>query len=222
MKPVAAVLFGSLSTLSLAALAAPPQGYVDLYYVPDAQVEEADAEGDGYGVKGSFSIAGPWFVSAEYQDVDYDDRVGDFDDDGQDDRIGLDLSQLRLGGGYRARIGGSTLAFVQAEYLDVESDADVTLSNGGNTVSGATSIDDSGYGVHAGLRGENGRLGVTLQVGFIDIGDVDGPEYEIEADYRFVDGLGVFAGYRISDLQSGATDLKLEDVRVGASLYFGG
>ena len=199
MKLVSAAVLAMLTTVSMQTFAAPPKGYVDGFYVADAQIDDPDLEGDGFGAKGAFSLAERVFLTGEYQDVSYDD-------------VGVDLSQLRFGAGYRAPIGGSTLAFVQAEYLDIDLEVD-----------GAGSADDSGYGVHAGLRGENGRLGVTVKVGYLDVADLDGVEYEIEADYRFSDWIGAFAGYRVSDL-SGDDDaeLKLQDLRVGLSVYLGG
>lgn len=222
MKPVSALLLVALSAMSSASFAAPPRGYFDAYFVTDSEIGDDDRKGDGYGLKGALSLAEQWFLTGEYQDVEYDDLVGDFDGDNAEDRIGTELNQLRLGLGYRAPVGGSTLAFVQAEYLDVEAEADVVLSNGGDTVAGSGAVDDDGYGIHAGLRGENGRLGVTVKIGFLDVADFDGPEYEIEADYRFFDWIGAFAGYRVTDLSRNDEDLKLKDLRVGVSVFFGG
>lgn len=223
MRRDSAVLLLALVTLSTSALAAPPKAYVDAFIVTDAQVDPDDRKGDGYGVKGALSLSGPWFLTGEYQDVEYDDLVGDFDGDTQDDRIGSELSQYRVGLGYRAPVGASTQAFVQGEYVGVESEVDATLSDGGSPVSGSASLDDEGYGVHAGLRGENGRLGVTAQIGFLDVADYDGAEYGIEADFRFSSWLGAFVGYRVTDLSHDRDgDLKLKDFRAGLTAYFGG
>lgn len=223
MKRLSMSLIATLSMMSTTVMAESPRGYVDAYFVSDAQIEEPDTQGDGYGFKGALSLAGSLFLTGEYQDVSYDDAVADFDGDDVEDRIGFDLNQMRIGLGYRAPVSARTQGLVRAEYLDMEADADAQLSNEGAPVSGTASVDDDGYGVHAGLRGENGRLGVTATIGFLDVADLDGAEYEIEADYRVSDWIGAFIGYRVSDLSADSGgDLKLQDLRVGLSLYLGG
>lgn len=225
MKPVAPLMLLALTAAAPTVSADSSVGYLDVFAVPEARLESGgdmpQIKGDGYGIKGAFNFGSSVFVTGEYQDVDYDDVVGDFDGDNEDDRIGTSLQQFRVGLGLRQPIGNSTLVFGQAEYIDAELDADVTLSNGGNSVEGSGSVDDDGYGIHVGLRGESGPLGVTAKVGYLDVSDIDGPEYEVEADYRLWEFVGLFVNYRWSDLGSDDSDLELKDFRVGATIYFG-
>lgn len=225
MKLAAPLVVLGLIAVSPTLAAAPSIGYVDLFAVPDAKLDSGDAfpqlKGDGYGIKGGVTFADRYFAAGEYQDVDYDDLVGDFDGDDVDDEIGTALKQFRVGLGMRLPLGSSTLVFSQAEYVNVKSEADVTLSNGGDALTDSDSVDDDGYGIHLGVRGENGRLGVTAKLGYLDVGDVDGAEYEIEADYRVWEIIGLFANYRWSDLGGEGFENELKDFRVGATIYLG-
>ena len=225
MKLASPIVLLALISVSPAVLAEGSIGYLDVFAVPEARLESSGGvptvKGDGFGLKGAFTFAERYFASGEYQDVDYDDVVGDFDGDDEADRIGSSFKQYRLGLGLRQPISSQTLVFGQGEYISAKSKADVTLSNGGDTVSGSGSVDDDGYGVHLGLRGETGGLGVTAQIGYLDISNVDGPEYEIEADYRVWEFVGLFVNYRWSDLGNDEFDSELKDFRVGATIYFG-
>lgn len=208
------------------ASAGPGFGYLDAYAVPDSQLDaeagdaSGEADGDGYGLKGAFSFGQRVFLAAEYQETKFDElccAIDDtgavvVDDNGDPVRIDAELTQYRAGLGVRSDSFGSALAFGLAHYIRVESEL------------GDASENLDGYGLHAGLRGENGRLGVTAQIGYIDLDELKGPEYEIEADYRLFDALGLFANYRVTDLdrQDSDASLKSSDFRVGATLYLGG
>lgn len=207
-------------------LAAPTLGYLDAYAVLDSEIDaevgdaSGDVEGDGYGLKGALSFGERFFLAGEYQETEYDDLCCEIDDsgalvvdsDGNAVRVDAELTQYRAGLGLRSDSFGSTIAFALAQYVRFESDVS---DNSG---------DLDGYGVHAGLRGENGRLGVTVQIGYLDLDEADGPEYQIEADYRLFDAIGLFANYRITDLDNDDFDIeeRTADFRVGATIYLGG
>lgn len=211
MKLFAMMVAGLLSGVSASALAAPSLGYVDVYGVAkfDLNVDvngagDLDFEGDGYGIKGAFTFADRFFASAEYQKVDYE-----LDERGANNVADSDFDQLRAGLGTRFE-DGPALFYARGEYLKLE------LSAGGE------SVDEDGYGIHAGVRGENGRLGVTVEGGYLDVGDFDGFEWLVEADYRMFDLIGLFVGYRWTQLSDNGVDLEFSDIRAGATFYFGG
>ncbi len=208
-----------LATLTApgAALAA-PAAYLDLFYVPQAKLKaEAPAandqtavlraDDDGFGIKGAMTLTPRLFLSGEYTSNQYDVTNAAVS-------TRIDVDGWRAGMGLILFDAGPT-TYVLAEYIDTDAEARVP---GFEAVGG----DESGYGLHLGMRGENGKLAVTVQVGYVDLGDSDGLEWLVESDYRITNRFGLFAGYRSTHLDGGNTESDFRDIRVGATLYLGG
>lgn len=215
----------ALSLLTVPAMAqdAKPASYLDLFYVAKADLEVDDFQfdkGDGFGAKGRFTIMDTAFLSAEYQNNEYDP----FERQNAGGILGptttrfeVEVETIRAGAGlYFAE----TPFFVMGEYIDYEAE----LSTTGNEADEDTvgdDVDDDGFGVHGGIDGKFGEaLGLQAQIGYVDIGTVgDGMEFLVGASFSFNPGFGVFADYRRSELKDDSKTTP-EDLRVGLRLAF--
>ena len=132
-----------------------------------------DVDGDGLGVKGSYALNEQFHVFGTYATQDFD-----FD---------VDATQLELGGGLHWDLSPNlqavgTLAFVSAE---VEA--------------GAVSVDDTGFGVGAGLRGRPGHnLEVEGGIDYVDLDDSD-TSFRIAGRYYFNNIWAAGLGLSFSD-----------------------
>lgn len=134
--------------------------HVDVFYIANADLEISESglsakdDGDGFGFKGRFQVADQFFIAAEYQAVEYDDSR-------------LELDQLRAGLGWASAINPMLNFVGQAEYIRAELDAP-----------GAGSDNENGFGIHAGLEAALApQFTVHGSIGFVSIGDGDGPEF---------------------------------------------
>ena len=94
--------------------------------------------GDGFGIAGSFALNDQWHLFGDYSTADLD--------------FGVDLDQLKLGGGFHSPLSNN-VDFV-AEFSYVRIDAS----------SGGFSVDDDGFGLSIGARGMAAdRLGEALE-----------------------------------------------------------
>ena len=192
------------------------QSSIDVYYIPESDFEmqpdtviplDIDANGDGYGLKGQFQLGDLLFIHGEYQAVDYaeDDDTGVLKDDLNTYRAGLGLF-----------LGADTPFYLKGEYIGVDL---------GDTEDDGENIDEdfNGYGAHAGVLGHLGEaFNIHGQVGYIDLDGNDGIEYLVGIGFQFFGSLGVFADYRVTDLEldEGGGDLSLTDFRAGARFVF--
>lgn len=197
-------------TLLAALLAAAPfttmaasAGHLDIYYT-DANAEDTsggggDVDGDGFGIRGAGKISDQAFVYGEYQKNEYDDA---FD---------LEIQQIRAGLGYLFSSSKELELYGKAEFLNFEAEAD-----------GVGSDDDNGWGVHGGVAFLPApELRLFGEIGFIDVGDSDGPEYNLGASYNFTPQFGAVVNYRVSDLEiDGGDELELSDLQIGARFNF--
>ena len=194
LAPIAAALSLSLApALSFAATT----NNLDIYYVPSADIDidvdgggEASDDGDGYGIKGEFQFSDQAFFTGEYQSVDYDDAG--------------DLDQIRAGIGYRFTTNALPIWYVRGEFVQLDDGDD----------------EQNGYGVHGGVRGENGRLGIVAEAGYVDVDDADGFEFLVGGDYSIDSTFALFADYRYTDLDFDGGDITLKDVRLGVRARF--
>jgi hypothetical protein len=191
-------LWAALLCTPVAALAATAggAGNVDIYYV-NSEIEAGggDTDGDGFGVRGMGKITDAAFVYGEYQTVEYD-APGD-----------PELEQIRAGLGY---------AFLRQSGMDLYGKAELV------NVDGDLGVDDTGYGVHGGIKLMPApELTLKGQVGWIDVDDVDGPEYLVGAAYNITPQWGIFTDYRFTDLEAdGGGEAEVKDWRVGGRFNF--
>lgn len=121
--------------------------YVEIGWV-NSEIDDLDADGDGFGIRGSMEFTPNLHAFAGYSDQDYD-------------VAGIDVSgeQLEIGVGYAWSLTPKLDVVGRVSYLDLSVDA-----------LGA-SADDSGFGLGGYLRGKPAeRLELT---GGIDLVDYD-------------------------------------------------
>lgn len=195
--------------------------YLDLFYAAASEIEIGDADfddGDGYGAKGRFVLPGGLFFAGEYQNLEYDP----FDVDnggllGGSTRFEIELESWRAGLGYHL---AETPFYLLGEYIGYESEFSTTGAEADEETLG-DDIDESGYGVHAGINGRlTDFLALNGQIGYVDVGDAgDGMEYLVGASLGFGSSLGLFADYRFTDLEEDV-DTEISGFRVGLRLAF--
>lgn len=229
-------VFDVRKTLLAAALLAAPLpaalagSSLDLYYVGITELEVDNTaggdfsfdDGDGYGAKGRFKLTDELFLAGEYQNVEYDELSFDSGTPSvSSDDVGLEreLETWRAGLGYQF---AETPFYLKGEYIGLESELSTTGDEGDEDEVGGD-IDEDGFGAHLGATGQPmEKLSLTAQIGYLDIGDVDGLEYLIGAALHFTDRFGIFADYRYTSLSGDGDDyeLNLSDARVGLRLMF--
>jgi predicted porin len=205
MKMKKTLLAALLAAAPMASMAASggPTGHLDVYYTDadlelDAPVVGGEDSGDGFGIRGSGKVADKVFVFGQYEKNSYDDSDGE-------------LQTIRAGLGFGLWQGSNTSIDIRGEFIDVE----------GEDFPVGIEIDDSGYGVHVGaaFRPIPG-LSLFGDVGWIDVGDYDGPEYTVGAVFNLNEQFGLFADYRITDVEDDDIGLKSEDLHLGVRFNF--
>jgi len=137
--------------------------YVEVGY-QDIELDDFNADGDGFGIRGSFALTDDWFMIVGYQAADFD--------------FGVDFDQAYLGAGYRTPINDRVDLFGTVAYLTADVSAD-----------GFGSIDEDGFGLAVGVRGlVTDQLELAGSIGYSDLGDgVDGTAISAGALYSFTD-----------------------------------
>ncbi|MES0873252.1 outer membrane beta-barrel protein [Sinimarinibacterium thermocellulolyticum] len=201
------LLAGALLTAPLASRAA-DMAYLDVYYIVDSTLEfdlaaapstvESD-DGDGAGVKLAAMLGESVFLAAEYQSSDND--FANASATNETSRIGL---------GYKT----PWPVYVLAEYVNNSLEVDPSVANG---VSG----DEDGWAVHLGIKADLVKF-VTLdaRVGYLDVGESDGIEYIAGLGFNLDRNFGIFADYRVSELDNDRREASVEEVRAGLRFRF--
>ncbi len=193
---------GLLALAPVGAMAASPIGNnLDAYYISSGiETGAGDDDGDGFGAKGRFAFADTLFFSGEYQSSNYDDSDSD-------------LNQLRLGVGFNSSISPQATLYGLAEFIQAEPD---------NT--GIPSFDEAqnGLGVHGGIQFNLGDdVSLDGRLGYVDIGDLgDGVEFLVGATYRLTPAFGIFADYRVTQIDGDFGDIDVDDFRAGLRFAF--
>lgn len=130
-------LLGSMSMLALAGpvyaqapASALSYSFVELGYV-DTEIDDADVDGDGLALRGSWGINDQFHVFAEYLDLGFD--------------LNIDANTFEIGGGMRWPMGTNLDLYGTVSYLQAE----VEVPGPGLQ---RFSADDDGFGVGLGLR----------------------------------------------------------------------
>jgi opacity protein-like surface antigen len=202
MKQLGRACLGALLAAPLAAQAA-DMAYLDVYYIPDSTLEfegagvaavESD-DGDGFGVKLAAMLGESLFLAGEYQSVDYTFADGTAKADTK--RIGL---------GYKTPWPVYALGeYVRAEARDDDGE----------------SFDEDGWAAHLGIKANLfASLTLDARVGYQDVGDLDGLEYVVGLGLNLDRNFGLFADYRVSELEDDNGKTTAEDVRAGLRFRF--
>lgn len=197
MKKIALSVCAGALMLPAVSMAAPPAGSVAVY-LSNSSVDfggGADDSGTGFGVSGWGMVNPNFFLHGEYQQASLDD-------------FGIDVDQLRVGGGYVSEMSPGTMWLVKGEYVSFGFDDAVP--------------DQSGFGVHGGIiLMADQPFSVMGTVGYLTTDDTDGLELNISARYAFTKEWGGILGYRTymgSVDPSG--DVDISDMRIGVTYSF--
>jgi hypothetical protein len=221
-----------LSLIAASALVAVPftaaQAAADLdgYWIPfsSAKIGSGDDaldfdDGDGWGVKGKFGLSDLFFLSGEYEKNKFDDIGVDGGFLGGDGAAELRTEQYRGGLGFRFP---ETPFYTYGEYIGFESKVRVELPGPFGSVE-SDKDKSEGWGGHLGAQGKvlNDKLTLMTEIGYVDIGDVDGLEVTAGGAVEIVKHFSIFADYRYTSLAGGNNpDVRLDEARLGARFSF--
>ena len=211
---------GLVCALLLAPASAMAQGgFLDLFYVPKAEIDLTDSsgsvtfgDGTGFGVRGRAMLEGGLFLQGEYQANEYDtveDSSGSAD-------FRSEATMLR--GGFGITAGESPL-YGLLEFIKQE----IELTDACPFVQ-PCSFDDTGYGAHVGLQSRSEASQLYGQIGIVDVGDFgNGIEFLVGLALNFSPTSAVFAEYRNTTQEDDTnTEFQFSDFRAGLRLGFGG
>lgn len=189
--------------VALAPMGAMAAGSVDVFYVnQDVDIEGAGKDdGDGFGIRAQADLGQGISLSASHQSADLDDNSAN-------------LKETRIGLSYGTALSGINVG-AGIEYVDFGIDV------GG----GAPDLSLDGYSlnVQASIAVVD-NLNVYGKAAYTDVNDGDGMEYTVGALYSVNKQLGVFAEYRLADLEldlgGGSADVDIDTLRVGVRYNF--
>ena len=199
---------------------------LDAYWTPYAAAKAGSGSsaldfdgGDGWGVKGKFGLTDLFFLSGEYEKNKFDDisvAGGIFGGNGNAE---LRTEQYRGGLGFRFP---ETPFYTYGEYIGFESKTRINIPGPLGSVTRENDKSE-GWGGHLGAQGKvlNDKLTLMAEVGYVDIGDVDGLEATAGGAVEIVKHLSIFADYRYTSLTGGNNpDVRLDEARLGARFSF--
>jgi len=172
---------------------------LDLFYVTgETEVSPAGAastseDGNGYGVKFRGSVGEEFFFSGEYQSIEGEDTDGDY-------------TEWRGGFGVPFLQVNALTAYGLVEYVNAE------FENLG--------LETDGIAGHVGaLYSPTPWLSLYGQLGYMGLQDADGIEYLVGGAVQLKPWVGVFAEYRVNDLDVSDADADLELKAIRAGIY---
>lgn len=173
----------------------PSYSYLQGGYV-NFDVDNADADGDGFGIAGSAALTDMFFAFGSYDD-------GELDGPGGSD---FDLNRFRLGAGVNFELTPTTDLVGSLYYVDYELDGP-----------GPGDGDEDGFGITGGVRSMitpqlelNGGLRYEDLGGSID----DETALELGGVFSFTPAWAAYAGVSFSD--------DVTEFGIGGRYYFGG
>jgi hypothetical protein len=123
-------------------------------------IDDADVDGDGFGIAGSFALTDEFHLFGGYQTADFD--------------FGIDFNQLNLGVGFNTPIADTIDVVASLSYVNLELDA-----------GSFGSADDNGYAIGVGLRGMAGpQIELHGGIEYVDLSD-SGSDTSFGAGVRF-------------------------------------
>lgn len=203
-------------TLIAAAIALVPMtamagGSLDVFYVDnesDIFTGDDHEDGNGYGFRGQAELGRGIALTGLYQSSTIEsDVVGD----------DVEVAETRFGVSYTHAIDKmiSLAGHLETVQLDFEPE---------DSGIGVPSLDGFSIGGKATLTPMN-QLSLYAKVAYTDLGkaggeDVDGIEYEAGGMYSLDKNFGVFAEYRVMDMEADDEDFDLNTIRVGGRYTF--
>ncbi len=144
---------------------------IDNDFLPDA-----DIDGDGFAISGSFEFTDNWFAVVGYSNIEFD-----FD---------VDTDQFGLGVGYHVDISDNADAFATLSYVSAEVSAP-----------GFGSVDEDGFGFTVGVRAMVAeQIELSGSLGYVDLGDAgDNTTFGASALYSFTENFAAGALIELDD-----------------------
>ncbi|NMP15176.1 outer membrane beta-barrel protein [Thalassotalea sp. Y01] len=178
LTTIASLVTLSFASFASAAAESPNWRFIEGSYV-SAEVDDSDIdyEPDGFGIAGSTLIGENVILGASYSSVS-DDIYG----------IDVDLMQGEAHLGYRYGATATTDIFGKVSYQYIELEAD------------SESIDDSGYGLHLGVRSMlTPSFELGAEIAHIDIDDETDTILSASAYYHINESFSIGLGYAVAD-----------------------
>lgn len=192
-------------TLLAVALAVTPftafaGGSLDVFYMDQDLESEAglDDDGDGIGFRGLASLGKGVSLTALYQDAELDDSDANL----RETRVGLRYDTTCHG----VAVGGS----LESLGLDINQSG-IGLSMRGYSASAHASVSPMD------------KVTLTARVGYTDVDELAGMEYEVGINYAINKQVTGFVEYRMANLDDEGFflgDVDLDTLRVGARYNF--
>lgn len=155
--------------------------YVEAGY-GETDLDDVDADGEGYRISGSLAIGPAYHIIAEYVTADLELDNTNFD---------VNVDTISVGFGYNFPISPKADVIGRILYVDSEVEVD------GPFISGEG--DDSGVGIQARLRGEVAEgLEVEGGIDYVDVFDEE-TSLVLEGRYFLTEILALGGGVEISD-----------------------
>lgn len=187
--------------IALTPMAAMAGGSLDVFYVnQDLDPDGAPGDdGDGFGFRGQAALGQGISLTGLYQNADLDDADAN-------------IVETRIGLSYDSKLQGINVgAGVETVNIDLNA--------------GGPGISLRGYSLngHASMKVID-KLSAYARVGYTDLDELDGMEYEVGARYAIDKNLSAFVEYRVADLDDSSglfgADIQLDTLRVGAGYSF--
>lgn len=186
--------------VALAPMAAMAGGSLDVFYVnQDIDPDGAPSDdGDGFGFRGQAMLGHGVSLTGLYQNADLDNA-------------NVNLVETRIGLSYDSQLQGINVG-AGAETVS----ADLNASGPGASL--------RGYSIngHASLKVID-NLSAYARIGYTDLDEADGMEYEAGLRYALDKNFSAFVEYRYADLNDNGlfgVDFKLSTLRVGGGYTF--
>lgn len=194
MKNLSRVVGAAALSLPFLAAASAPAGQVT-GYLANPIVDYGSTYGNsgtGFGIRGWGMLSPSWAVHGEFESTEMEDAD-------------VTAQSLRLGAGFVGATGGPMKWLAKGEYVDLGSD-----------------LDQSGFGVHAGLMVEpQSALSWFGTLGYLSTDDTDGLEVNVGAHYAFSPRWGGVLDYRnYMGSVDPSGDFDLSEFRLGAAFSF--
>jgi hypothetical protein len=180
------IVLGSIAALGLATTAMAAENlsytYVELGYI-DTEIDDLGISGDGWGIRGSYRVANAIHLFGSYADLGYDGNV--------------DVSELRLGGGYAWPMSPKLDLVGSLAYVRMEASSSVTVPGLGRV---SVSVDESGYSLGAMLRSRlTDQFEVNGGLDHVDVGSDNDTALEVGGRYFLTPAFNVGLDLRFND-----------------------
>ncbi len=197
MKKTIAIV-GLLACSPLWAAEGLSYNHVQLDWVADTELDSGGSiDGDGFDLRGVFSVNEMFYVLGNYEDVSYDGAGGD-----------LDITTISAGVGVHSnQMTGGIDLFGNLTFEDLE------------FAIGGFNADGNGFGLEVGAGMPLGTAAEAfISYQYKDVDDLGVNFFKLGGSYAFTPNWGVTAEYRTGEYDD--ADIDRDDFRIGARYSF--